>query len=154
MPDQMPGRNRVQLHGGGHGILWNQSGGAAQAAAQPPAARPRCIASASAHFQHAGTMRPAFSQVLTATGFLAGGIFENDWDISGEIPDGMTFDDGFFPTSGGPTLTGTPTTTQSYTFTATVTNPNGDFMTKTFTITVFAAAATIVPIITAATPVT
>ena len=96
----------------------------------------------------------AFSQVLTAIGFLAGGIFENLWTITGDIPDGMTCDDGFVPRSSGPTLTGTPTTPTSYSLTVRVQNPNGDSQTKNFTITVYAPAATIVPIITTATPVT
>lgn len=83
-----------------------------------------------------------FTQKLLATGFLAIDPVENEWTITGDIPPGMTFDDGFFATGDGPTLTGTPTTNGDYQITVKVTNPNGDSQTKVFTETVFGLSVT------------
>lgn len=80
----------------------------------------------------------AFSQKLLATGFLAAFPQQNLWDITGDIPTGMTFNDGFFSTGDGPTLTGTPSASGPFTFNVKVTNPNGDSQNKDFTITVTA----------------
>jgi hypothetical protein len=94
------------------------------------------------------TVGAAFSQQLTATGFLATGIFTNLWELSvfqGGIPDGLTFTSGTYVTSSGPTLSGTPTTAGSYTFGVTVTNPNGVTGQRVYTVNVSAATANITP---------
>lgn len=77
-----------------------------------------------------------FTQNLLATGFLAVLPQQNLWNITGDIPTGMTFTDGFFSTGDGPALTGTPTTGGSFSFSVKVTNPNGDSQIKNFIISV------------------
>lgn len=86
-----------------------------------------------------------FSQIITATGFLATGIFENLWELdvdSNNLPPGLTLATGFYPTSSGPLLSGTPTTNGAYTFGVIVTNPNNVSSERTYTINVFGFSVT------------
>lgn len=78
----------------------------------------------------------AYSKTITATGvFLAKPGQFNFWQVSGNLPTGLTFNGGSTQ-SATVSITGTPTTPGSYSFTVTVTDPSGDIMTKTYTICV------------------
>lgn len=82
-----------------------------------------------------------YSAAITATGnFLAVLPQADIWEISGNLPPGLSIPEFIFTTgavTGGVIhIVGTPTTIGTYTFTITITDPSGDFISKDYTITV------------------
>jgi hypothetical protein len=78
------------------------------------------------------------NQPVTASGNLSPFPYADFWEISGDLPDGLTFNGGFvnYAQDGPPTITGTVVDGGIFTFYIKVTNWLGDTMQKQFTITV------------------
>lgn len=92
--------------------------------------------STTAFIPGSGYAGPSYTGTITATGGnLAGPGQTNLWEITGSVPAGLTFNGGALA-SNQVTITGTATTLGSYTFTVKLTTPNGDVMSKNYTIIV------------------
>ena len=89
---------------------------------------------------------------ITANGVGLGATGENLWELTGgELPAGMTFNGGSLA-SDSVSIAGTPTTAGTYAFSVKVTTPQGDFMEKVFSLTVFGVTSATAPTATAFVP--